>query len=223
MKLNNCGILNMAKHLMIISLHRDEGFLTMGVKNLIEKLEGHGEEVSSRNLYELNFNPILTSSDFIAMKQGQLPFDIAREQDFIKNADYLWFIFPIWWTSMPAILKGYIDRVFLNGFAYQLENDRPVGLLTDKKVIILNSMGMSRKEYKLSGMFKAMELTIDKGVFEFTGMKVIAHKYFTSVMSVNEDTRETYLKEIAELADNFITHMLNCNKLEHQQELIRVN
>jgi NAD(P)H dehydrogenase (quinone) len=157
------------------------------------------------------------------LKAGRLPDDISREQEFIRQADYLWFVYPIWWTSMPAILKGYIDRVFLNGFAYQLENDRPIGLLTDKKVIILNSMGMSREEYKLSGMFKAMELTIDKGIFEFTGMKVLAHKYFTSIMSVNEDTRKAYLEEIAELADTLFTEALNCDKYKHQQEFIRVN
>lgn len=213
----------MAKHLMIISLHREEGLLTVGIKNLIKELEDRGEEVNSRNLYELNFNPVLTSSDFVSMKAGKLPFDIAREQEFIKNADYLWFVYPIWWTGMPALLKGYIDRVFLSGFAYRLENDRPIGLLIGKKVIILNTMGMSREEYNLSGMFKAMELTIDKGIFEFTGMKVIAHKYFTSIMSVNEDTRETYLNEIAELAYNFVTDGLNSGKYKHQRELIRVN
>jgi NAD(P)H dehydrogenase (quinone) len=213
----------MAKHLIIISLHRDEGFLTMGVKNLIEELEGLGEVVNSRNLYDIKFNAILTSDDFKALKAGKLPHDIATEQDFIRQADYLWFVFPIWWTSMPAILKGYIDRIFLSGFAYRLENDRPIGLLTDKKVIILNSMGMSREEYMVSGMFKAMELTIDKGVFEFTGMKVIAHKYFTSIMSVDKNIRKTYLEEINELAEKLVSNRLICSEYKHEQKLIRVN
>jgi NAD(P)H dehydrogenase (quinone) len=213
----------MAKHLIVISLHRDEGFLTMGVKQLAEKLEACGEQVSTRKLYDQNFNAILSTTDFVAFKKGELPHDIAEEQKYIAQADYLWFVFPVWWTSMPAILKGYIDRVFLNGFAYRLENDTPVGLLTEKKVIILNSMGMSRESYRLSGMFKAMELTIDKGIFEFTGMKVIAHKYFTSIMSVDETTRKSYLNEIIELTDTILTDRLHCIKYEHQPELVRVN
>jgi NAD(P)H dehydrogenase (quinone) len=213
----------MTKHLIIISLHRDEGFLTRGVNQLIDKLKGEGEEVEIRNLYDIGFNAILTTSDFQALKEGGLPKDIELEQEFIRDADYLWFVFPIWWTSMPAILKGYIDRVFLNGFAYRLEKDTPVGLLTDKKVIIINSMGMSREEYNQSGMFGAMELTIDKGIFEFTGMKVIAHKYFTSIMSVDEASRKSYLDEITELAGAIITDRMKCMTYKQQQELIRVN
>jgi NAD(P)H dehydrogenase (quinone) len=213
----------MSKHLIVISLHRDEGFLTKGAEQLIEKLQQMGEEVNTRNLYDLNFNAILTATDFEALKSGKLPFDIAREQGFIEEADYLWFIYPIWWTTMPAILKGYIDRVFLSGFAYRLENDRPIGLLTDKKVIILNSMGMSREEYMLSGMFKAMELTIDIGIFEFTGMKVVAHKYFTSIMSANEHRRQDYLDEIPELAYSLVNHRLKLEDPTDRKEILRAN
>jgi NAD(P)H dehydrogenase (quinone) len=213
----------MSKHLIIISLHRDEGFLTKGVEQLSEKLQQNGEEVRFRNLYEINFNPVLTSDDFEALRTGKLPKDIEKEQEYILQAEYLWFVFPVWWTSMPAMLKGYIDRIFLNGFAYRLVNDRPVGLLKDKKVIILNSMGMSREEYLRSGMFKAMELTIDRGIFEFAGMEIIAHRYFTSIMSADEYTRKAYLKEIEELANTVVSNRLKCGNCERVQELIQEN
>lgn len=140
------------------------------------------------------------------LKQGDVPEDIAMEQRYITNSDIIWIVFPIWWTSMPAILKGYIDRVFLSGFAYQMEGDNPKGLLTDKKVIILNSMGMSHEDYKNTGIYRALELTMDKGIFEFSGMKVLAHKYFSSIMSANNKERENYYQEIGDLVASIINN-----------------
>jgi NAD(P)H dehydrogenase (quinone) len=198
---SNLKILSMSRHLIIRALHRDTSFLSLGVDRLQKKLIAQGNSVVTRDLYEIGFNPVLTADDFEALKSGNLPADISTEQKYISEARYLWVIFPIWWTSMPAILKGYIDRVMLSGFAYRMKDDAPVGLLTDKKVILLNSMGMSREEYRKTGMFDALKLTIDRGVFEFTGMTVIAHKYFTSIMSADDELRENYYNELAELAD----------------------
>ncbi|MBN1599092.1 MAG: NAD(P)H-dependent oxidoreductase [Bacteroidales bacterium] len=190
----------MNKHLIVKAVHRDKSFLSQAVEKLERKLKSK-DEVQVRDLYTLNFNPVLTINDFEALRSGALKRDIVREQDYIINSDYLWIVFPIWWTNMPAILKGYIDRVFLSGFAYRMKGDTPVGLLTDKKVIILNSMGMSRQEYEETGMFKAIELTIDKGIFEFSGMSVIDHRYFTSIMSADMEQRNKYFMEIENLAD----------------------
>jgi NAD(P)H dehydrogenase (quinone) len=191
----------MNRHLIVKALHREESFLAKGTEKLIAALRKNAGEVQSRNLYQLNFNPVLTTEDFTALEQGNVPEDIKKEQSYLMKADFIWFVFPIWWTSMPAILKGYIDRVFLRGFAYRMENDIPAGLLHNKKVIILNSMGMSKNDYENEGLFKAIELTIDKGIFEFSGMKVVSHRYFASIMSADEDLRNKYLKEITDLAD----------------------
>ncbi len=211
----------MARHLIVNSQHRNEGFLTKVTADLLGQLNQFGEEVCIRNLYEMNFSPILTKSDFEALQSGILPREITREQEFITHTEYIWFIFPIWWTSMPAILKGYIDRVFLNGFAYRLENDKPVGLLKDKKVIILNSMGMSREDYEQRGIYKAMEITIDKGIFEFVGMKVIAHRYFTSIMSAKPETRNAYLNEIIELVEQIIEDRLLGSNFKNDGVMIK--
>lgn len=191
----------MSRHLVIKALHREESFLSKGTDKLVNRIAANDDEVIVRDLYGLNFNPVLTTSDFKSLEEGNIPDDIRREQDFINRAEYLWFIFPIWWTSMPAILKGYIDRIFLRGFAYRMNNDTPVGLLRSKKVILINSMGMSEEEYKAEGFFKAMSLTVDKGIFEFSGMEIIEHKYFTSIMSADECLRERYFLEITKLAD----------------------
>ena len=191
------------RHLIVKALHRNESFLAEGVERLRTALENSGADVNVRDLYRLNFQPVLSRYDFRTSNQNQFPPDIFLEQEYIRISDLLWVVFPVWWSSMPAIMKGYIDRVFLSGFAYDMKGDRPAGLLTNKKVIILNSMGMSEKEYSESGMFDALRLTIDKGIFEFSGMQVLEHRYFTSIMSAGESKRNKYLDEITELANRY--------------------
>jgi NAD(P)H dehydrogenase (quinone) len=96
----------MNRHLVVKALHRDKSFLSRGADKLTERLIENNEEVVVRDLYELNFNPVLTITDFESLEEGNIPVDIEREQIFIDQSDYIWFVFPIWWINMPAILKG---------------------------------------------------------------------------------------------------------------------
>ncbi|MCK8638773.1 NAD(P)H-dependent oxidoreductase [Fructobacillus fructosus] len=63
----------------------------------------------------------------------------AKYRDVVKKADFLIFIYPIWWSSMPAILKGLIDRVFVQGYAYRYNGVIPVALLKNKKAWIITT------------------------------------------------------------------------------------
>ena len=204
------------RHLIIKALHRNESFLAEVTEKLTSELTYSGSKVNIRDLYAENFQPVLSRDDFTALKNNRLPEDILREQEYLQNADLLWVIFPIWWTSMPAILKGYIDRIFLSGFAYRMKSDRLEGLLTNKKVIILNSMGMSREEYTNTGMYEALRMTVDKGIFEFTGMQVIDHRYFTSIMSATDKQRKAYLDEVTELARQYAGNNDFCRDVSKQ-------
>ena len=74
-------------------------------RNGKSELEEKGHEVRVRDLYELNFNPVLGASDFISFSQGNTPADIKEEQEHISWADSITFIYPVWWAGLPAILK----------------------------------------------------------------------------------------------------------------------
>jgi NAD(P)H dehydrogenase (quinone) len=91
-----------------------------------------------------------------------------------------------------------------------MAGNNPLGLLRDKKVIIINSMGQTLEEYEELGMFKAMNLTTDTGIFSFCGMNVICHKYFTSIMSVSDEQRQNYFKEIKELVEQVAENKAVC-------------
>ena len=97
------------------------------------------KEYVVRDLYALNFKPVLEPADFVAMGGGSVRPDVAEEQRHIAAADKLIVIHPIWWFGMPAMLKGYIDRVFTGGFAYAYTAKGVEGLLKGKRAIILNT------------------------------------------------------------------------------------
>ena len=182
---------------LIIYAHPNPKSFNHAIKEIVEdKLEKDGKSFEVRQLYEIGFKPELGVNDIVALQQGQALIDVKREQDFIKNADILIFIHPIWWFNMPAVLKGYIDRVFSYGFAFAVNENGPYGLLTDKKIIILNTTGGAEENYEKNGYKEALKKTIEEGTFGFCGMKVILHKYFYAVPYVTDEIR---LKMLAEL------------------------
>jgi NAD(P)H dehydrogenase (quinone) len=164
---------------LIIYAHPNSGSLNHFFKNtIIESLEKSGQQIVVRDLNEINFNPVLSLQDMQGQRIGQVADDVKIEQDFISWADQIIFIYPIWWTGMPAIMKGYIDRVFSYGFAYRYDQGIQKGLLTGKQTIIINSHGKSNAEYKTMGMDKALTLTSDTGIFNYSGLEIKHHFYF---------------------------------------------
>jgi NAD(P)H dehydrogenase (quinone) len=133
-----------------------------------------------RDLYQLNFNPVLSLKDMEGQRKGQVVNDVKHEQNFITWADYITFLYPIWWTGMPAIMKGYIDRVMSYGFAYRYDQGVQKGLLTGKQAVIINTHGKSNAEYKVIGMDQALSLTSDKGVYTYCGFSINQHFFFDS-------------------------------------------
>jgi len=170
-------------------------------EDLLEKIKkfllSEGHEFVIRDLYKINFDPVLRTRDFELISSGQTPEDIALEQDFVRWADLMIFIYPVWWGGMPAIVKGYIDRVFSWGFAYKSNANGPYPLLTDKKAMIMSTMGQSREDYE-NGMFQSMNLINNEGIFGFCGIEVAGQHYFTSIHNITQDQKEEYLDQVVQ-------------------------
>ena len=184
------------KHLIIYS-HPNPHSLNSHFKNiLVEHLEQGNHEVIVRDLYQLNFNPILSSEDMEGQRNGLISEDVKQEQDFINWADCITFIHPVWWTGLPAIMKGYIDRVFSYGFAYRYDQGVQKGLLAGKKAVIINTQGKSKAEYEAIGMDKALLLTSDKGIYIYSGLEVVEHFFFDKADRPIPESIEKWTTEI---------------------------
>ena len=91
-----------------------------------ELLESKGEAYKLIDLYADGFNPAYTKEELALFNQGKaLDPLVLHYQEILKKTDRLIFIFPIWWADMPAIVKGFEDKVFLKTLAY---NPTPTGI-----------------------------------------------------------------------------------------------
>ena len=182
---------------LIVYAHPDpKSFNHAIMETISEELKKKKKEFTVRDLYKIGFNPLLSVKDLSAIQDGAIPKDIKKEQNYISKADTIIFVFPIWWSSMPAILKGYIDRVFSLKFAYDITEDGVMGLLKGKKAFLISTTGASKEDNEKMGAFKMMNMSMDMAIFQFSGLKVIAHKYLSSVQYVSNKDRKQMLQEL---------------------------
>ncbi|MNZ66093.1 Glutathione-regulated potassium-efflux system ancillary protein KefF [compost metagenome] len=186
---------------LIVYAHPHEGSFNNAILDTaVNALKSKGHEVSVRDLNKLGFNPVLSPADTAALREGNAPADIATEQEYLKKADVITFIYPIWWTGLPAILKGYVDRTFSYGFAYQYNAQGGVDkLFTGKKGVIINTHGTPGEIYDSIGMSNSLKQTSDGGIFEFCGIEVLEHFLFGGVTTVaTDEDRKNMLVQVQE-------------------------
>ena len=145
------------KHFVLYCHPDSKSFCHAIIESVVGTLRGKGHEVRIKDLYADGFDPVLKGSDFAAFQAGKTPPDIKAEQDNVLWAETITVIHPVWWTGLPAMLKGYIDRVFALGFAYAFGPDGPKGLLGGRKVVIFSTQGANKEEYDAGGMTDAMK------------------------------------------------------------------
>ncbi len=180
------------RHLIIYAHPNSESLNHHFKEIVIKNLTKSGHEIVVRDLYELEFNPVLSMNDMIDQMKGTLEEKIIAEQEYISWAENIIFIYPIWWTGMPAIMKGYIDRIFTYGFAYRYDQRIQKGLLTGKSAIIINTHGKSNAEYATTGMDKALSLTSDRGIYQYCGLEIKEHFFFGKADRVTKEIVEDW-------------------------------
>lgn len=188
------------KHLVIYCHPNPQSFNHAIQETYVNSLKKKNHEVKIRNLYELKFQPVLGSEDFVAMQKGSKLKDVEAEQALISWAEMITFISPIWWAGLPAMLKGFVDRVFTHGFAYTIDASGVKGLLKGKKAFIINTTGTPEEMYSASGMLKSLTQTMSAGIFQFCGLEVVGQKFFGGVPSVSDEVRKKMLGEVERLA-----------------------
>lgn len=184
-------------HLIIYSHPNPASFNHAILETTVQTLEAQGHNVVVRDLYQLNFDPVLKGDDFVSFQSGQTPPDIKKEQQYITNADVITFIYPIWWTGLPALIKGYVDRVFSYGYAYAYGEDGNIErLLQGKKGFMITTHGTPKEVYDAIGMTDSLKQTSDTGIFEFVGIVPVGHLAFGGVPLVDDAARKEMLTEV---------------------------
>lgn len=156
-----------------------------------------GTSVDVIHLHQLTFNPNL---QYGYRKRTELEPDLIEAQQKIKAASHLVFIYPTWWGTLPALLKGFIDRVFLPGFAFE---NKPNSIFWDKKLKgksarIITTMDTPKWYYRL--FYRNTGHHAMKNAFlNFCGVKPVHITSFQIVKASNEKQRQKWLQKTEQL------------------------
>ena len=183
-------------HLLIYT-HLNPGSFTKAVSDEVTKtVEAEGHDVKTIDLYQDKFNPVLEFIDIEHMFMGkEAPADVKKYQEMISWADKLVFVYPLWWGQMPAMLKGFIDRVFTNGYAFVYTETGADGLLKGKTAHTFLNSGGSNEMLEMSGMQSAITKIHSDSIFGFCGMEAKI-TFFGNVASGTDEERKAYLSSV---------------------------
>lgn len=184
-------------NVLVVFAHPEPKSLNGSLKEVaVDTLTDEGHQVQVSDLYTMNWKAVLDEDDFAermnpeifnpikeqlnAMEKGILAQDIKREMDKVLWADLIIFQFPIWWSNFPAILKGWVDRVFFNGFAFNLTEMKLYdnGPFNGKKAMLSFTTGAPKELYSAQGPHGEIEVLINyfnHVIFEFVGMEALPY------------------------------------------------
>lgn len=148
-------------------------------------------------------------SDVVKLARLFRPRDVLEQQRKIAEAEALAIIAPVWFVGFPAILKGWIERVFTYGFAFAFtpegwkgEMKGHVPLFRHQKALIISTTMFNEKAYQ-GGLGEAMKRLIDDFGFRYSGFRNVEHVYFYSVAGVDAAMRQNYLQQSYRLGKEF--------------------
>ena len=181
----------------------------------VATLRDCGHEVQVSDLYAMAFNPIATGDDFTSRRfpealqydreqkrssqQQTFAGDIQAELVKLLACDLLILQFPLWWFSVPAILKGWIDRVFVNGTVYGSEGKRfDNGGLKGRKAMLAFTTGCFPQMMEPGGLLGARDVILwhlQYGTFGYSGLQVLQPFVGWSIQYSDEAQRKIYLDQ----------------------------
>lgn len=186
------------KHVIIVAHPNAESFNLSVARVYRESVEALGATTLVRDLYRLGFDPALKDSE-IPRPAGFAPEpDIAAERALIGDAQVFAFIYPLWFNTPPAMLLGYIQRVFGMGFGYGAQRSgQNARLLLDRSMISFSSSGAPAEWLRTEGGWNALRKLFDDHVAEVCGMNVLEHRHYGRVLNSTPACRiEAHLEDV---------------------------
>ncbi|HCL6947288.1 NAD(P)H-dependent oxidoreductase [Enterobacter cloacae] len=194
---------NVINTALIVTAHPVENSLSQSLAQRIAgKLQEQGTQVEIADLHAEGFSPTMIRPD-LDLYHGDvsaLPDEVLREQQRVERADMLVFVFPIYWWSVPALLKGWFDRVLTVNWAYKVAEDgRIVGNLRDVPVRLVATAGSDLTGFDKHGYSGAIQTQIIEGVFGFCGLKNVTLDILYQADSATPQQVDDFLQSLTKI------------------------
>lgn len=220
-------------NVLIVYAHPEPRSLNGSLKDFaVRHLQAAGHEVQVSDLYAMNWKATLDASDSLdrdpdarfdpsldskrAYAAGRQSSDIAAEQEKLRWADTVILQFPMWWFTLPAILKGWFERVYAYGFAYGVGEHSDArwgdrygeGNLTGKRAMLVVTTGGWESHYSargINGPIDDLLFPIHHGVLHYPGFDVLPPYLVYRTSRVDAERYAQIERELGERLDNLQT------------------
>jgi NAD(P)H dehydrogenase (quinone) len=139
-----------------------------------------GHTIELADLYREGFNPVLGAEDYRQFERKPMPADVLREQQRIEDADAFVLVFPIFWWSFPAMLKGWFDRVWSAGWAYA-STEHTESILPERPCVVLCSAGNPDRPDDKYRFRETFEHLLRVGTMSFCGVTDVRLRIFFDI------------------------------------------
>ncbi|WHT39594.1 NAD(P)H-dependent oxidoreductase [Myroides sp. mNGS23_01] len=186
----------MKKIVVLVAHPNKDSFCSALAASYAEGSIAKGNEVKLIHLGELEYNPNLR---YGYQKRMDLEPDLLTALELIQWADHLVWIYPVWWYGLPAIAKGFIDRLFLPGIAFALQPNGvdTAGLFSPKTAQFITTLDHDEKYYKEICLAPSEhQLTLS---LQLCGIEVIQVQYIELINTITEQQRGLWIEKVRNL------------------------
>lgn len=184
---------------LIVNAHpRSDSLTSIAIKEFAEVIKGNGHQVELADLTAEKFDPVMPECDEPDWDNSDKEYSLAvrNEMRRIERNDATVMIFPVWWWSMPALLKGWVDRVWNNGWAY---GDRK---FPNRRVWMIGIAGNNHGQFQKRGYDKAIETQLKVGILDYCGVEDPRFEVLYASMDGPAET-QAIIDDIRRLASEF--------------------
>jgi NAD(P)H dehydrogenase (quinone) len=172
-----------------------------------DAIRGLGHAVLARDLYAMRFDPCLKAAEIPGPKAPVFRADVIRERAMLEDVDVFALIYPIWFNAPPAILKGYIDRIFSMGFGFEPAFGGTEPRLEGRKLISFTTSGSPDFWMHDTGALDGLRRLFDAHLEGTCGLKVVEHLHFGGMVEgVRPDVINDVLDRVRGAAGRHFRH-----------------
>ena len=184
------------KVLTVVTHPRENSFTFAVTEKFIQGLRDSGHEAEILDLHRIGFNPVLWEADEPDWSDPNKRYspEVEAEIARMKEYDALAYIFPVWWYGIPAMLKGYIERVWNHGFAYGGGSK-----LHHQQVLWLALAGASEDHFAKRGYDQMLSLSLNIGMADYSGIKNSRVEFFYDTLEGRPEHMESLLERAYQL------------------------
>ncbi|MFZ5718213.1 MAG: NAD(P)H-dependent oxidoreductase [Pseudomonadota bacterium] len=189
------------KHAVIVA-HPDSASLNATIaRTYVAALEANGHEAELCDLYAMGFDPCLKTPEIPGPAAPEFGADVVAERERLADVDAFAFVYPLWFNAPPAILKGYVDRVFGMGFGFTPRFGGAEPALRGRRLISFTTSGAPDAWVRDTGAITTLRRLFDDHLAGVCGLEVVDHVHFGGMVSgITDEAFEAVLAEVRETA-----------------------